>query len=314
MPLNNPSGYGPAAPGGRDPNTGAVLRDRFHQLRGNEFAMMEGTGMATRIAQEFLASRGAPITPRNLAIAQSYLSGGALDMLEQQSSTENGIANAAIAAEGGGVAGGGDTMGGVAPPPARPTADAAVTPALVTQEGDGLQYPWMLPALLAATRQADGALVGQDARAMRPGGINGEVINGVPSVQSTRALSPMDAAIEDAIIVGVNPAPTANALPAPQPQAPVAAAPQPNPYEAQVQRAQAGPAAPPRTEDAPIATESVMPDEGAGRESVKQSVTGPNGEVLYKDTGTGRYHAINSEGKRIEARTLSALRKALRGL
>lgn len=265
MAQLNPSGYSQATPSGRDPTTGAILRDRYHQMRGNEYRMTEGTGLASKIAQDFLASRGAPITPQNLVIAQAYLRGGALDALAMQQSTESEIADAAIAADSGGARAGGGQSSPLAtgtppaPPSAQPPVSDAPVPDTVMPTGDANALPFLLPGLLTGAAAGAGAAVagrGPRLPATRTDALTGEIVGSPPAVRAEAGpVVPsgggVDEAIEDAIIVGVNPADTSSAvtgpvldrtaLPSPPKQigppaqAPQAAAQQPNPYAAQVE-------------------------------------------------------------------------------
>lgn len=200
-----------------DPNTGAVLRDRFHQIRGNEIATRDDT-MLGNLSQQFLASRGAPITPQNLVIAQEYLRGGALGRLEQQQAADTSIADAAIAAEGGGAASSGSRPSDAASPPApRPTAlppESAPVDVMETGPGgpnvpdDVIGAPLIPPALMVGA--AARAATGTDVTARDPG-INGQIMpdeNGmvrVPGPNGTQRLIPgPQAAAEGWTVVGVN--------------------------------------------------------------------------------------------------------------
>jgi len=297
----NPSGYSQATPTGTDPTQpgGGALRDRFHQVRGNEYQMTEGTPLAQKLAAEFLQSRGAPVNAQNLAVAQQYLRGGALGAMEQQQSTENEIADAAIAADAGASAGGGaaptPTTG--TPPPARPmpTTDAPVD-APVADEGSGDKggLPWLLAAPALRTLK--------DPRV--------PPIEEISNADGTPKLQPgvAERAAAEAAAAAATPKP-ADVVPD-QRAAPVAAAEQPNPYAGQTEDAATRPIETEEVINAPRPRDVTTVSEAPKNATQVGSVGGKNGEVPLMRGEDGKFYAqVGNEW--ITAKDRSALRKAI---
>lgn len=226
-----------------DPNTGQRLNDRFHQLRGDTYADRAGTAFGEKLVADFLASRGAPMTAQNAAIAREYLSGGGLARLQQQQSTEASIADAAIAAESAPSANGPPSVQGqpsVSPNTGVPMNDPAPqrvqqptqpnapsTDTIDERDADGEDassddggIPTWLRALLPGALIAAGARVDPNVPATvqgAPKGIDGEIVNDVApyrTVDGPPTSAVPGAAIDD-VTVTANPPRTDNALPAP---------------------------------------------------------------------------------------------------
>lgn len=201
----------------RDPNTGDILRDRFHQVRGAVAEGMVTDNTVKSLATQLLQSRGAPMTAQNMQMAMDYLRGGDMQRFEQQQSTEAAIADAAMNGTQPQYGGGGGGGGGAAAP-AQPAAapsmpvDAplsmppGVPPMDITGEGDGgLSLPGMVAgagAAAAAGAGAAAALRMLNGKPLQPDA-QGRVMLPAERGRST-ALSAQEAADAGWAVVGLN--------------------------------------------------------------------------------------------------------------
>lgn len=232
--------------------------DRFHQMRGDRFAQMAAvqpgatrfgepssvsmddlrSEQATKMVDDLLRARGAPITPENRQAALQYMMGGELQGLSMQGSAEDDIAmQAMMESDGGGRPPPSNDVGGPATdvrpmprPEGAPGSAPSGAPEAMPASDDGddgmTSGPGMsdmlAPAIVGGAAAA--AAGGYAARRGRqPGtgvpttrnpGIDGEIVYEVPTVRSGGgAPAVMPTPGDDPSVVGVNPPRTDNALP-----------------------------------------------------------------------------------------------------
>lgn len=334
---------------GTDPNTGSVLRDRFHQIRGNE-TVVNSPNALNRLAVEMVQSRGAPLTQKNVQMAADYLRGGALGMFEQQQSTEDSIADAAMAAEGANAPRGTSVAppASASPPMARQdtsTATAPISDDVLTggvdatgggsggSSGDGIGgLPFVAPAAVVAADQAtrprtdvalsdviEGEIIGDDGRVV---GVNADASNRLPNDAPVASLPPTPKQIGAPRYPGDQIAQTSEQFnPAPPPSARTAkAAPQlPNADTDASTRAIASEEVVPKASTgnprrSPNSAKNVTTSDTLPEGARKVGMTTVNGKALpiYKD-GSG-FAAQMPDGKVVRSQTRAGLRSALRGV
>lgn len=338
---------------GTDPNTGKVLNDRFHQIRGGGRAqMLDSTGQLDGMALQLVQSRGAPPTQQNVQMAKAYLLGDPLGMFGGET-TEQDIANSAMSAETGGARPAGGQGDSVAPPQARPSPTSAPSaapppgaPAVTVDERDtGPNVP-LIPPIAARPGQDQPG----DGRAVANSDVlHGEVLrpdaDNMVQITDNRTgdvivMHADQAAADGWTVAGVNTAPTQNVIegetikllpddgpttPPPAPAAQQAAPPTPDNAGPRSSRREARTG---RASTPPAQASTEAPAVPSGQQYAAQSNArtqegsvlidsgerGPNGELIFRDKKYGGYTARALDGSNVNEPDLPSLRNVLRGL
>jgi hypothetical protein len=307
---------------GTDPNSnpeGAVLRDRFHQMRGSGHVDQLAGGHLDRLAQELVTSRGAPVTPENVQMAREYLQGGALGKFDGD--TEALIADEAIASERNAPAATAPAppLAGPSPMPRAPAAAPGPGVELQPSIAETEMPPPPGTEPFASEEGGGGPTADQIAAALAVAAGSAATAKGIATNRAASGITGAAAATQAARDQAA--ADAVNAAADPDTAAPQAVPARATEDTGTVPQSMAGrgqanaAASTARAEDAAIPTEDVVaPSTNRGRKSGDGSVD-VNGEKVEYEIYTSREGVtlVTPDGQEVKGDTLNAARRALRG-